>query len=298
MDRGPLAEGSHLGDVKVELSATLVSVRAGQPWLYLDQLQPGKLPGGPLDEADPTLELGVRRRLTGSVAQAVGYIEQLYTFGDRQRGAAPETRVLSIAYLGLMRGLPRERTVSFYELFPWEDKREPWSPATERTLSELEKWCGKEDSRIWRYRVYFGQQGSPWSPERVLERYELLYEAGLVQEAGKGKASGLPLWADHRRIAATALSRLRGKLGYRPLVFELLPDRFTLTELQETVEALSGGLLHKQNFRRMVETAGLVEMTGESRSEGRGRPARLYEFRSDVTAERPTPGIAANPFRS
>lgn len=287
-----------MGEVKVELSAALVSVRAGEPWLFLDQLDPGKLPGGPLDEADPTLELGVRRQLEGSGIRGVGYIEQLYTFGDRQRGAAPEARVLSVAYLGLMRGLPRDRKVSFYELFPWEDRREPWSELTEAMLSELERWCANVGNRVWRYRVFFGRHGSPWSPERVLERYELLYEAGLVQEAGKGASSGLPLWADHRRIAATALSRLRGKLGYRPLVFELLPDRFTLTELQETVEALSGGLLHKQNFRRMVETAGLVEMTGESRSEGRGRPARLYEFRSDVTAERPAPGIAANPFRS
>lgn len=240
----------------------------------------------------------MRRLLEGSLDQSVGYIEQLYTFGDRQRGAAPEARVLSIAYLALMRRLPREQVVSFYELFPWEDRREPWSEATRAMLTELEAWCGQLGSRLWRYRVYFGQHGSPWSAERALERYELLYEAGLVQEAGRGKGNGLPLWADHRRIAATALSRLRGKLGYRPLVFELLPDRFTLTELQETVEALSGGLLHKQNFRRMVETAGLVEITGESRSEGRGRPARLYQFRSDVTAERPTPGIAANPFRS
>ena len=273
-------------------------MRAGQPRLYLAGLSPGRLPGGPLHEKDPTLELGVRRLLEGSLDQSVGYIEQLYTFGDRQRGAAPEARVLSIAYLALMRRLPREQVVSFYELFPWEDRREPWSEATRTMLTELEAWCGQLGSRLWRYRVYFGQQGSPWSAERALERYELLYEAGLVQEAAKGKGCGLPLWADHRRIAATALSRLRGKLGYRPLVFELLPDRFTLTELQETVEALSGGLLHKQNFRRMVETAGLVEITGESRSEGRGRPARLYQFRSDVTAERPTPGIAANPFRS
>jgi hypothetical protein len=283
----------------VELSATLVSVHAGQPLLYLDQLSPGKLPGGPLHEQDPTLELGVRRLLEDSLAQPVGYVEQLYTFGDRQRGAkGDEARVLSIAYLALMRSLPRQQTVSFYDLFPWEDRREPWSPATHAMLEQLEAWCGQVGSRVWRYRVYFGQHGSPWSAERALERYELLYEAGLVQEAGRGQSQGLPLWADHRRIAATALSRLRGKLGYRPLVFELLPDRFTLTELQETVEALSGGLLHKQNFRRMVETAGLVEMTGESRSEGRGRPARLYQFRSDVTAERPAPGIAVNPFRS
>ncbi len=292
----------------MELSATLVSVHAGQPRLYLDQSDPGRLPGGGLDEQDPTLELGVRRLLEDSVAQKVGYIEQLYTFGDRQR-ESPHTaaegyrgdrqaRILSIAYLALMRRLPREKTVSFYELFPWEDRRRPWPPAIEALLQQLESWCGQVGSRIWRYRVFFGQHGSPWSAERVLERYELLYESGLVQEAGKGRNSGLPLWADHRRIAATALSRLRGKLSYRPLVFELLPDRFTLTELQETVEALSGGLLHKQNFRRMVETAGLVEPTGESRTEGRGRPARLYQFRSDVTAERPAPGISVNPFRS
>lgn len=274
-----------------------MAVRAGQPRLYLASLEPGRLPGGPLHEGDPTLELGVRRLLEGSVEQTVGYIEQLYTFGDRQRGAAAETRVLSIAYLGLLRRLPRANEVSFYELFPWEDRRQPWDSKVQQLLAALERWSESSDHRGWRYRVTFGQHGSPWNPERALERYELLYEAGLVQESGRSVNLGLPLWADHRRIAATALSRLRGKLGYRPLVFELLPSGFTLTELQETVEALSGGRLHKQNFRRMVETAGLVEMTGATRSEGRGRPARLYRFRSDVMAERPAPGIAVNPFR-
>lgn len=282
----------------VELSATLVSVRAAQPRLYLDSLEPGRLPGGGLQEEDLTLELGVRRILDRLVEQTVGHVEQLYTFGDRQRvrDGEADDRILSVAYLALMRELPRDRTVSFYQLFPWEDRRQAWNSDTETMLSELQAWCTTPE-RAWRYRVLFGQQGSPWNPERVLERYELLYEAKLVHESEAGRRAGLPLWADHRRIAATALSRLRGKLGYRPLVFELLPPRFTLTELQETVEALSGGLLHKQNFRRMVETAGLVESTGESRSEGRGRPARLYQFRSDVTAERPAPGIAANPFR-
>lgn len=276
-------------------------MRGGHPRLYLDSLDPGRLPSGPLEEDDPTLELGVRRLLEKLVTQGVGYIEQLYTFGDRQRArrkATTDFRILSIAYLALLENLPRERTVSFYELFPWEDRRRPWSPTTEAMLEALEAWSRESEDRDWRFRVYFGRQGSPWTPQRVLERYELLYEAGLVQEADSQKTSGLPLWADHRRIAATALTRLRGKLNYRPLVFELLPDHFTLTELQETVEALSGGLLHKQNFRRMVETAGLVEVTGDTKSEGRGRPARLYRFRSDVIAERPTPAIAARSFRS
>ncbi len=78
-------------------------------------------------------------------------------------------------------------------------------------------------------------------------------------------------------------------------MFELLPELFTLTELQLTVEALSGGLLHKQNFRRMVESAGLVELTEYSKNEGRGRPARLYRFRNEATAERPAPGVRAHP---
>ncbi len=282
----------------VELSATLVSVNAGQPLLYLDDLKPGRLPGGVLEESDFTLELGVRRILQSLVVPSVGYVEQLYTFGDRQRTHSGETgaRALSVAYLALMRELPPHQTASFYELFPWEDRRTPWSEQVESMLDSLEAWADTPE-RAGRFRVLFGFHGSPWNQESVLERYEFLYEAGLVQEANSTSSLGLALWADHRRIAATALSRLRGKLGYRPLVFELLPPRFTLTELQETVEALSGGLLHKQNFRRMVETAGLVEMTGDSRSEGRGRPARLYQFRSEVTAERPAPGIAANPFR-
>ena len=60
---------------------------------------------------------------------------------------------------------------------------------------------------------------------------------------------------DHRRILATALGRLRGKLKYRPVVFELLPSAFTLLQLQRVVEALAGVRLHKQNLRRLVETA-------------------------------------------
>lgn len=272
-------------------------MKKGAPWLYLQESTPGKLPCGPLALKDPTLELGVRRLLDELVDEEVGYIEQLYTFGDlvRSRIAPREDRTLSIAYLGLMETLPAQRLVSFYQLFPWEDTRKPWTEPVVEMVDKLRRWAYGESEREWRCRVLFGLEGSPWNAERVLERYELLYEAGLMEEAGKGDNLGSALWADHRRIAATALTRVRGKLAYRPLVFELLPERFTLTELQKTVEALSGGLLHKQNFRRMVESAGLVESTEQTRSEGRGRPARLYRFRNVVTAERPAPGVRARP---
>ena len=96
---------------------------------------------------------------------------------------------------------------------------------------------------------------------------------------------------DNRRILAVALGRLRGKLKYRPLVFDLLPQQFTLFRLQRTVEALSGVQLHKQNFRRLVLAGGLVEATGTQEARTGGRPAELHRFRRDVLRERVAAGI-------
>jgi hypothetical protein len=132
----------------------------------------------------------------------------------------------------------------------------------------------------------------------VLERYELLYEAGLVEEfyrdggkPAKGQRLGTPMLFDHRRILATAIARLRGKLKYRPVVFELMAPTFTLLELQRVVEALAGLRLHKQNFRRLVAEQGLVEGTGKFSASARGRPAELFHFRREVLRERPAPGM-------
>jgi hypothetical protein len=96
---------------------------------------------------------------------------------------------------------------------------------------------------------------------------------------------------DDRRIVATALARLRGKLTYRPLVFELLTEEFTLLQLQRVVEALAGMRVHKQNFRRMIMHAALVEATGRTLPMMRGRPAELYRFRREVTRIRSDVGL-------
>jgi len=175
---------------------------------------------------------------------------------------------------------------------------------------ELDDWAGRAEkpepgrplSRRERVRFCFGAGGSPWDEEKVLDRYELLYEAGLVEEARRdGRAAALarsrlptlgePMRFDHRRILATAIARLRAKLKYRPVVFELMAHEFTLTELQRTVEAISGRRLHKQNFRRLVEAAALVEPTGDTSTATGGRPAALYRFRREVVQERPSPGL-------
>ncbi len=123
------------------------------------------------------------------------------------------------------------------------------------------------------------------------------YEAALVAEALRGSAAGStpavpgqPMIADHRRILATGIARLRTKIKYRPVVFELMPPAFTLLQLQRTVEALSGGLVHKQNFRRLIEQQDLVEETGETMSDTGGRPAKRFRFRQTVLAERAVAG--------
>ena len=69
----------------------------------------------------------------------------------------------------------------------------------------------------------------------------------------------------------------------------MMPEVFTLFELQKTVEAILGPHLHKQNFRRLVESGGLVEPTGDYRFRTGGRPAQLYRFRRDVLMERSRP---------
>ena len=96
---------------------------------------------------------------------------------------------------------------------------------------------------------------------------------------------------DHRRILASSLGRLRGKIGYRPVIFELMPPEFTLLRIQKVAEALSGVPLHKQNFRRLVIQGGLVKETGHRDNTNPGRPAALFRFRRSVLQERPAPGV-------
>ena len=131
-------------------------------------------------------------------------------------------------------------------------------------------------------------------PEAWRDRAETGGAAEERRPAPREKPDFLPgryMALDHRRILATALGRLRGKIKYRPVVFELLPPTFTLLQLQRVVEALAGVRLHKQNFRRLVEHGGLVEGTGRQDIQTGGRPAELFVFRREVLRERPAPGV-------
>jgi 8-oxo-dGTP diphosphatase len=87
-----------------------------------------------------------------------------------------------------------------------------------------------------------------------------------------------PLPFDHETILTYAVERLRNKLEYTTVGFQLLPRRFTLTQLQQVYEAILGRPLDKRNFRRKVELLGILTPLKEWSREGPSRPARLYEF--------------------
>ncbi len=315
--------------IEIGLNAVVVSVAEGLPQIVhvndAGETALDSLPFGPFDPIrHRTFEIGLRTWVENQTALRLGYVEQLYTFGDRGRHRVTGDEgphVVSVGYLALTRQtagsesmLARHNSAwrSWYDYFPWEDWRAGRPGVLDRDiLPALDAWAKEPPpdgeppralSRRERIHLAFGTGATGWDEERALERYELLYEAGLVAEArtdgrraalerGALPPLGAPMRFDHRRVLATAISRLRGKLKYRPVIFELMPEAFTLTELQTSVEAISGRHLHKQNFRRLVENADLVEPTGATSTATGGRPAALFRFRHQLMSERPAPGL-------
>ena len=293
------------------------------------------LPNGPFEPRHhPSLESGLRSWVAAQTGLDLYYVEQLYTFGNRYRDPGEikgGPRVVSIAYIALTHedAVDKENAHwrDWYSFLPWEDWRSGRPAFMEEHIKPaLACWVrepqnqSRRKQRQERVNVTFGQSAaSDMDSVLSLERFELLYEANLVLEALRDERAaiknsappplktaelaafddmGTPLASDHRRILATALGRLRGKLAYRPVVFELLPGEFTLLQLQRVAEALSGAELHKQNFRRLVANADLVEPIGRTSVVGRGRPAELFRFRREVLGEKLTVGLSRPIMRS
>jgi hypothetical protein len=302
------ASGPARAGLAVDLVAVLTAVSDGEPRIMT--IRAGSaLPSGPFELDDRSLQSGLRAWVERQTGHPLGYVEQLYTFADRDRvGEGHTRRVISISYLGLTR---EERAASnsdagwhnWYDYFPWEDRRVRTPPFVDKTMiPRLRAWAKAADDaarrreRIERLNVSYGLEGAAWNEELILQRYELAYEAGIIEEAmrtGTGQKALIPgraMVSDHRRILATGIARLRAKIKYRPVVFELMPPTFTLLQLQRAVEALAGHLVHKPNFRRLIEQQELVEETGATAADAPGRPAKLYRFRRGVLAERAIAG--------
>ena len=269
--------------------------------LTVDQ---GKLlPNGPLMPLHRSLQAGVRQWVEEQTQQPMGYLEQLYTFVDTNRRNIDGHALVYVSYLGLVQETQTAQLQTaaswhnWYEYFPWENHLlgRP-DVITELIVPALLTWADSAQSatikqrRQQRIGLCWGLDANEWVTEHALLRYEMLYEAELIPEApnyqpdklGQAKLLGLPMYYDHRRVIVTAISRLRAKIEYRPLIFGLMSEGFTLSQLQQSIEALSGVPLHKQNFRRLLDSQNLVVPTGESSSAQRGRPAKLYRFAHDI----------------
>ena len=284
--------------VRIGLSAVVIALREGRACVLTTVGDDGSaaLPFGPFDPAkDRTFELTLRAFVTAQTGFRLGFVEQLYTFGDLGRDSPRATpgperrREVSVGYLALTSDpadvpLAEARWTPALDFFPWEDRRDGAPACLPPLIEALRAWAGGDARRLARVETLFASApGRRWNEGRVLERYELLYEAGLVAEAARDQdrpvppdAPGRAMASDHRRILATGLGRLRAKLRYRPVLFDLMPATFTLSELQAAAEAVAGLSLHKQNFRRGVERTGLVEPTGRLSSATGGRPAELF----------------------
>ncbi|HXW72740.1 MAG TPA: hypothetical protein VEK34_15160 [Methylocella sp.] len=310
LDAKPALQNS----IAADLIAVVVAVTAGDPRVLTIQDR-SALPSGPFELKHRSLQAGLRAWVERQTRLPLGYMEQLYTFADRDRAGGGQ-HVISISYLGLTReqetsGEYEAIWCSWYSYFPWEDHRAGAPEVIERALlPSLQAWAeaatnpGLRQGRKQRIAVTFGIEGGTWNEDLILQRYELLYEAGLIPEAARAGALGntgrgpslpqscvgQPMILDHRRILATGIARLRAKIKYRPVVFELMPETFTLLQLQRCAEALAGRLVHKQNFRRLIEQQELVEDTGETMPDTGGRPAKLFRFRREVLTQRAVVG--------
>lgn len=177
------------------------------------------LPGGFLEiEKDDDLEECCRRELEEETGLRLSYLEQLATFG--KKGRDPRGRVISTAYLGLVR--PEDVTVKTDD----DAKEATW-----------------------------------WAIDQLP-----------------------PLAFDHAEIIEAGLQRLKSKLPWQPVGIDLLPETFTLRELQTVYEVILGHSIDKRNFyRRVLKINGPLDETPKRRTpDGGGPPAKLYRFNREV----------------
>src|SRR5258708_615704 len=147
----PTARSSPQG-IAADLIAVLVAVTSGEPRVLTIQDQRA-LPSGPFEPAHRSLQSGLRAWVERQTRLPLGYVEQLYTFADRDRAGATAQHVISISYLGLMRELSAfdERGASWrgwYDYLPWEDHRVGPPPLIDKILQPgLKAWVSAASDR-------------------------------------------------------------------------------------------------------------------------------------------------------
>jgi 8-oxo-dGTP diphosphatase len=158
---------------------------------------------------------------------------------------------------------------------------------------ELQEETGVQD--VYLEQLYtFGDPGRDPRTRVITVVYFALLDSERLQVAAASDAADVdwfsvydlpPLAFDHDKILQYTLDRLRGKLDYTTIAFNLLPERFTLRELQRVYEIILHKKLDKRNFRKKVLSTGILEDTGSKKMEGTHRPARLYRFNPEAESK-------------
>ena len=155
---------------------------------------------------------------------------------------------------------------------------------------ELQEETGVQD--VYLEQLYtFGDPGRDPRTRVITVVYFALLDSERLQVQAASDAADVgwfsvyelpPLAFDHEQIIEYALNRLRGKLDYTTIAFNLLPEQFTLRELQRVYEIVLHKRLDKRNFRKKILATGILEDTGAKKMEGTHRPARLYRFNPEA----------------
>src|SRR5262249_8560222 len=265
---------SDMGAIAVALSAVVLAVNDDEPVVAVlpadgDRvrlaLPGGRFCAGEHDSLDAGLRAAVERQTGLGLRQTRQIAAAAMRAGPGNGAPTPVAPVvLDISYLALVApGQVKQRSclswLSWYQFFPWED----WRHGRPAILSQdiepsLRAWAAAEPAcqsdrldRAQRVRLCFGCDGAAWDEEKVVERYQLMCEAGLVRdrdaEPGEARAPvrGLSPYGradlgQYGPVLAGAIAELRRLIKYRPVVFELMDEVFTLFELQKTVEAILG----------------------------------------------------------
>ena len=186
------------------------------------------------------------------------FLEQLYTFGQPDRD--PRTRVVAIAYYALVHvdkliECTQNQNVILAPLHVEEEPAKAKQAKPAKQEKSKKNAVGKK-----------GRKGKKTPGQ-------------LKVEAMDTEGRKLRLAFDHGEMLKVAVQRLRGKLDYAPIGFELLPREFTLRELQTIHETILGHTVNKDSFRRRMLATGLITATGKHEPAVGHRPAELYRFR-------------------
>ncbi len=224
------------------------------------------LPGGFVD-INENLDEAAYRELKAETNIDHIYMEQLYTYGDVDRD--PRMRVISTAYLSLVDS-------SLLNIQANDDAVDAkWFNVSYKLIDEVR--ITKENGYIVERRFQLNLNHDNCKLSAMIKQSKQVEGRTKQEKTEIVEVEGIAF--DHAKIIAYSIGRLRNKIEYTDIAFHLMPERFTLTQLQQVYETILDTQLLKANFRR--KTSGMVIETQDYAENGGHRPSKLFLFNPD-----------------